>query len=117
MNDTVKLIGIKNGIETVLGEVPMPARMKAKELAREQFGGDPMDDCSDAALCYYALEQIIEYMEAQMPKYERAATLIGTHEPRHGYPMATTFEEVVESATPHIHWVKPLYVRMENENG
>jgi len=109
--DTVKLVGIKNGVETELGEVPMPPRMKARELAREQFGGDPLDDCSDAALCYYALEQIIEYMESTQPKYEQKAWLIGTHKEVQGYPMATTFENVVESTLPDHHWVMPLYVK------
>lgn len=48
--DTVELVGIKDGKETALGRVPMPAEMKLREVMRAQFGGDPADKSSDAAL-------------------------------------------------------------------
>jgi hypothetical protein len=35
--------------------------------------------------------------------------LIGTYEEVRGYPMATTFMNVIETTTPGIHWVKPLF--------
>lgn len=61
--DAVQVYGIKNGQQTLLGTAPMPSRMKARELAREQFGHFEDGDGSDAELCFYALEQLIEHME------------------------------------------------------
>lgn len=61
--DTVQVYGVKGGKQTLLGTAPMPLRMKARELAREQFGHFEDGDGSDAELCFYALEQLIEHME------------------------------------------------------
>lgn len=61
--DTVQVYGVKDGKETLLGTAPMPARTKARELAREQFGYFEDGDGSDAELCFGALEQLIEHIE------------------------------------------------------
>ena len=66
--NTVELYGMKDGIQVHLGQAPMPARMKAKELVIDTFGrfdeNDDMDD-SDAALCFYCMTQLIDYMTKQ----------------------------------------------------
>ena len=61
--DTVQVYGVKNGQQTLIGTAPMPPRMKARELACEQFGHFEDDDGSDADLCFCALEQLIEHMD------------------------------------------------------
>lgn len=60
--NTVMVYGIKNDAVHPLGVAPMPMRMKARELAREQFGQFEDGDGSDADLCFGALEQLIEYI-------------------------------------------------------
>ena len=59
------LYGTKDGVLVHLGKAAMPPRMKARELAKEQFGHFEDDDGSDADLCFYALERLIEHMYAQ----------------------------------------------------
>ena len=63
--ETVTLVGVKNGVETVLGEVPMPPNMKARELVREMFGAWEPDDGSDPDLAMAVCEQLIEWMGKQ----------------------------------------------------
>jgi hypothetical protein len=63
--EQVDLYGTKDGVLVHLGKAAMPPRMKARELAREQFGHFEDDDGSDADSCFYALERLIEYMYAQ----------------------------------------------------
>lgn len=46
--DTVTLVGVKDGVETNLGTVTTPPRMKLREIVRGYFGDDPEDDMSDA---------------------------------------------------------------------
>lgn len=66
MNDRVTLVGVRaDGSEKVLGTAPTPVRMKARELAREQFGWFEDDDGSDAELCFGAMDQLIDWMLAQ----------------------------------------------------
>lgn len=63
--ELVELVGVKNGVETSLGKVAMPPRMKAREIAREQFGAFQDDDGSDADFCFGALETLIDWMFQQ----------------------------------------------------
>ena len=62
--ERVELYGVKDGKQTLLGTVPMPPRMRAREITREMFGPFEDDDGSDAELCFAALEQMIEHMGA-----------------------------------------------------
>ncbi len=48
--ETVDLVGVKDGVETPLGKIPMPPEMKLKEIMRTYFGGDANDPESDACL-------------------------------------------------------------------
>lgn len=61
--DAVQVYGVKDGVQTLIGSAPMPPHMKARELAREQFGHFEDGDGSDAELCFGALEQLIDHME------------------------------------------------------
>lgn len=63
--ETVDLVGIKNGVETNLGKVPMPPKMKLKEIARSYFGGNPEDDSSDAALMVGAGMEFFDWLQKQ----------------------------------------------------
>lgn len=73
MTESVDIYGInKQGIQVHLGKAPMPPRMKARELAQEQFGPFSDDDGSDAEMCFYALEMLIEWMFKQGYKMTEA---------------------------------------------
>lgn len=61
-SDLVQIIGIKNGVETLLGQAPMPPKMKARDLVRETFGHFDDADGSDAELCFGVCEQLIDHM-------------------------------------------------------
>lgn len=96
--DTVEVYGIKDGKETLLGSAPMPVRMKARELAREQFGHFEEGDGSDAELCFGAMEQLLDHI-ASMQAYKAQADVAVTPEQRdyaidaklaeYGYPSNT----------------------------
>lgn len=60
----VELVGMKDGKETSLGEVPMPPTMKARELLREQGFTDLDDEMSHDACALWACESLIEYCHA-----------------------------------------------------
>jgi hypothetical protein len=77
--DTVQIYGVKDGAETLLGTAPMPPRMMARQLAREQFGHFEDDDGSDAELCFGAMEQLIDHMQ-------RAAHHAATQPQQEGTP-------------------------------
>lgn len=67
MNDTVKVIGVRrDGSSVVLGEAPMPAAMKRREIVRGFFGEPSQDeDGTEADMCLWALEQYHEWLVAQ----------------------------------------------------
>lgn len=61
----VKVYGVKNGEEVLLGRLPLTPRMRAKELAAEMFGYFQEGDDSTADLCFTAMELLLEYLDAQ----------------------------------------------------
>jgi hypothetical protein len=63
--DMVDLVGVKDGIQTVLGKVSMPPRMKLRELAVSYYGGDVDDDMSDAAMAFSMGEVFLDWLIAQ----------------------------------------------------
>lgn len=77
--DTVEIIGMKGGKDHYLGTMAMPPRMKAREIAREQFGHFVDDDGSDAELCFCALEQLIDYMQKTVAIPAPAPAVPDTH--------------------------------------
>lgn len=60
----VELVGVKDGKETILGEVPMPPTMKARELLREQGFTDLDDEMSHDACALWACESLVAYCHA-----------------------------------------------------
>lgn len=69
--ETVDLYGVKNGINTYLGQVPMPAKMKAKEITEGMFGRFEPNDGSDADLCYGSMCQLLDWMQEQAVLLQR----------------------------------------------
>lgn len=66
--DTVDVVGVRaNGEHVSLGKMPMPPRMKAREIATSQFGGFQDGDGSDAELCFGAMKELLEWLERQQP--------------------------------------------------
>jgi hypothetical protein len=62
-DDTVQIVGRRaDGTEVVVGEALMPPLMKARELAREMFGGDPADDTSDTAMAFWVCENFYNWL-------------------------------------------------------
>lgn len=62
MSDDVSVYGVSaNGETKLLGTTLMSPKLKARELATEQFGGFVEGDGSDAEMCHYALEQMAEH--------------------------------------------------------
>lgn len=65
-DDTVKLYGIKDGVETYLGEIRTPPKMKAREIVARYFGAVTTDDetaGTDGAMALWACEELIDWME------------------------------------------------------
>lgn len=80
--DTVQLVGVKDGVETVIGTATMPPKMKARELVREMFGAWEPEDGSDADMAFAICEQLIEWMPKNPPSFnvESQAQPKGTHD-------------------------------------
>lgn len=66
--EKVDLLGVRaDGSSEVIGQVPMPPKMKMRDIVRDMFGepsGDP-DACDDASMCMYALECFHEWLLEQ----------------------------------------------------
>jgi hypothetical protein len=73
MTDTVQLVGVKDGVETVLGTATMPPKMKARELVREMFGAWAPNDGSDSDLAYAVCESLIDWMGKNPPTFNVTA--------------------------------------------
>lgn len=67
MSDDYTLIGVKNGMETVLGTVTQSAESKARELVAEMFGPWEQDDGSDAEMAFTICAQLLEWMPKNPP--------------------------------------------------
>ena len=64
--ETVDVVGVRsNGEHVNLEKIAMPPRMKAREIAIEQFGSFKDDDGSDAEMCFGALEYFLEWLIRQ----------------------------------------------------
>lgn len=64
--ETCQLVGIQaDGTERVLGCIPVPARMKFKEIVRGYFSGDPDDEDSDAAMALFAYDELTAWHKEQ----------------------------------------------------
>lgn len=62
--DTCDLMGVKDGVETKIGTMPLPPKMKLKEIVRSYFSGSIDDDMSDASYAYAVGEELINWMIA-----------------------------------------------------
>ena len=74
--DTVQLVGVKDGIETVIGTATMSPKMKAQDLVREMFGAWEHDDGSDADLAFAVCEQLIKWMPQHPPVFNVQAPAV-----------------------------------------
>ncbi|MES2942947.1 MAG: hypothetical protein V4772_08785 [Pseudomonadota bacterium] len=64
--ETCRLVGVKNGIEVDLGDIPIPDMMKAKDIIRSYFTGDFEDDYSDAAMAIGCFEEFFVWKKEQL---------------------------------------------------
>jgi hypothetical protein len=74
--DTVQLVGVKDGVETVIGTATMSPRMKAQDLVREMFGAWEHDDGSDADMAFAVCEQLIKWMPLNPPVFNVQAPAV-----------------------------------------
>lgn len=69
MNDFPEMIdalGEKpNGERICVGKIPMPEKMKAKEIISQYFGYDFGDEDSDASMALYAFEEFLSWQTKQ----------------------------------------------------
>jgi hypothetical protein len=79
--DTVQLVGVKDGVETVIGTATMSPRMKAQDLVREMFGAWEHDDGSDADMAFAVCEQLIKWMPLNPPVFNVQAPAVRDEEP------------------------------------
>lgn len=78
--DLVTLVGVRpDSSEQVIGQATMTPKMKARDLVREQFGYIDEENGNDAAMAFWACEQLIEWMEKTQPIIKMLPK-----EPRHG---------------------------------
>lgn len=72
--DRVQVVGVKSdGAHHNLGTMPMPARMKAREVVLEMLGPIDEEAGNDAAMALWACEQVLEYVEKQQAQAAQAA--------------------------------------------
>ena len=62
IDDTCDIIGIKNGVETLLGRGPIPWNMKAKEILFSYGFNDFSDEDSQASYALAAVEELVAWM-------------------------------------------------------
>lgn len=63
--EKVDIVGVKNGIETNLGKIPMPPSMKLKEIMRTYFSGSTDDEESEVSMAVAAGTELLAWMESQ----------------------------------------------------
>lgn len=62
--ELIDLVGVRGGVETPLGKIPLPPSFKIREIATAQFGAYEPGDCSDAELCAGAMEEFYTWLKA-----------------------------------------------------
>lgn len=64
--EMVDALGEKpNGERVLVGKVPIPEIMKAKEIIRNYFDGNFADEDSEASYCLYVIQDFLEWQEKQ----------------------------------------------------
>ena len=63
MNDTVKLYGVSNGVETYLGEFPaqIAPEIKMKEIIHSYFGEIDEEIGNDGAMALWAMKEFLDW--------------------------------------------------------
>lgn len=62
--DVATIVGVKDGVETVLGRMPLQPAMKAKDILRS-YGLENFDDeDSDASYALIAIEDLVRWMRS-----------------------------------------------------
>ncbi len=108
ITERVEIHGVRaDGTTVKVGTAPMPVSMKAREIARAQFGHFEDDDGSDAELCFGALEELANWMGRQgwIGPHVIADLLPGTYymdEPDGGAP--TLLEQLQRMAQDAARW-------------
>lgn len=64
--EMIEALGEKtNGERVLIGQVPMPEKMKAKDIIATYFGYNFGDEDSDASMAFYAFEEFLLWQEQQ----------------------------------------------------
>lgn len=71
LHDRVHLVGIKNGVATDLGSIPMPLQMKLREIMRTYFSGSPDDEESEVSMAVAAGMEFFKWLGEQGYSQER----------------------------------------------
>lgn len=60
--DQCAIVGVKNGVETLLGSGPMPWQMKAKDILKSYGFDDFSEDDTQASYALVAIEELVTWM-------------------------------------------------------
>lgn len=64
--ETCEAIGTRpDGTSEIIGAIPLPPEMKAREIVRSYFSGSIDDDMSEASLALGAMEELINWLKEQ----------------------------------------------------
>ena len=62
--ETCQLVGIKDGRQVDLGDIPVTPELKAREIAR-QYGDPDNEDNLEASTALYCMQELITWMREQ----------------------------------------------------
>ncbi|MFK3741009.1 hypothetical protein [Massilia sp. TN1-12] len=62
--EKMQLVGVKEGREVDLGDIPLSPEMKMREIAR-QYGDPDNEDNLEASTALYCMQELITWMKAQ----------------------------------------------------
>jgi hypothetical protein len=63
--ETCQLVGIRDGREVDLGDIPLTPELKAREIVRSYGLGDPDDEWSEASMMLGAMQELLNWMKQQ----------------------------------------------------
>lgn len=94
-NETMQVIGVKDGVETIIGTATITPRMKARDLVHENIGGFEDGDGSEADVAFSICRWLLEWMGENPPVINMTAPTV-----RDGWQLVPTDppREMMEAA-------------------